>query len=393
MNYKQLRELITDEIKKYEGHLMTHSNDLADNPEVSSEEYESSRKIVELLNHYGYRCEYPFMEIETAFRGIYGENNHKYKIALLTEYDALPEIGHACGHCLSGSISLLAGIATKDLQEELNADIHIIGTPAEETDGKKCYMADQGLFDNYDFAIMVHLNNQSLVRPKLQCLSGTMYNFKGKAAHASAAPWEGRNAFNAAQLFFHAIDMLRQHTFPETQFHGIIHKGGEAPNIVPEHVLVEQYVRALDRDYMYNVQDMVDKCAEGACIATGTTWDKYKKDADFYNLKSNNTVEKVIEEVYGELGIELNGDPDLVFGSSDVGNVSYCCPGFQPCLQIADLDTPIHTRGFAENIKSERAHQGLIDGAKIIAFSIAKIFSDEENIKAMKVDFEGKANV
>ena len=386
--YDILKEKISEEIEKNKEELIALNNDLADHPELSGEEYRSSAKIVETLRKHGYSVEYPFAGLETAFKGVYGENNHKHKVAILTEYDALPEIGHACGHCLSGSISVLAGLATKELQDELDTDIHIIGTPVEETDGAKCAMTDKGVFDEYDMAIMVHLFNFNLVVPSFQALTSDMYEFTGKAAHASAAPQEGINAFNAAQLMFHAIDMLRQHTLPGSQFHGIIRNGGEAPNIVPEKVTAEVYIRAEERDYLYKLMDKVEKCAEGACIATGATWRKYPTANLYANLKHNRTGGQALEEIYSELGLEENGDRTRAFGSSDIGNVSYACPAFHPCLQVADKDVAIHTREFAEVMKTERAYDALVKGAKIIAFDIAKIFSDEEKITQMKYDFE-----
>ena len=388
MKYDMLKNIVFDEIENNLNELTALSDDLFDHPEVSGKEYRSSEKIVKLLRNYGYDVEYPFAGLDTAFRAVYGKNNHKYKVALLTEYDALPEIGHACGHCVSGSISVLAGLAVKGLAEELDTDVHIIGTPNEEEDGAKCAMIEQGVFDNYDMAIMVHLYTSNLPSPKLQGLASYMYEFHGKAAHASAAPWEGNNAFNAAQLMFHAVDMLRQHTTPDAQFHGIIRNGGEAPNIVPEKVTAELYIRALDKKYLQDLIQKVDNCAEGACIATGTTWSKYPTARIYDNMKPNETGLAVLTETYKELGLEINGDPEKIFGSSDGGNVSFVCPGFHPCLQVADADTPIHTRGFAEQMKTERGHKALSDGAKIIALQIIKIFSDEEKIKAMKADFE-----
>ncbi len=390
MNYNELKEKIFAEIEKNRAELTALNDDIADHPEISGEEYETSRKIVNLLQAHGYQTEYPFANRDTAFKAVYGENDHRYKVAIMTEYDALPEIGHACGHCLSGSISILAALATKDLQDELDTDIHVIGTPVEETDGAKCQMVEDGVFDGYDMAIMVHLYNSSLLTPKLQGLASYMYCFHGKAAHASAAPWEGRNAFNAAQLMFHAVDMLRQHSKPDAQFHGIIRSGGEAPNIVPEEVTAEFYIRALDKSYLQELIRKVDDCARGAAIATQTTWDKYATAAIYDNMKPNPTGIAALAEIFEELGIEVNGDSEKLFGSSDAGNVSFACPCFHPCLQVTDPDVPIHTREFAEVMKTDRAHERLVDGAKIIALQIAKIFSDEEKIAAMKADFAAK---
>lgn len=388
--YDDLKKEIFMEIANHQDDLFKLNCWIADHPEVSGEEYKTSEKIVETLKANGYEVIYPFAGMDTAFRAVCGENNHKYKVAVLTEYDALPEIGHACGHCLSGSISILAGLATKNLQDALDTDIHIIGTPIEETDGAKCAMAKAGVFDQYDMAIMIHLYDENIVAPTLLALDSYMYCFHGKAAHAAATPWEGNNAFNGAQLMFHGIDMLRQHVTPDVRMHGIIREGGEAPNIVPEEVKAEVYVRALDRNYLNTVVKKVDDCARGGAIATQTTWDKYETAASYDNLKANETGENALREVFDELGIENNATPGRNFGSSDIGNVSFICPAFQPCLQVVDKGIAIHTREFAAAMKTERAYDLLILGAKTIALHITKIFSDEKKIHDLKEDFKRK---
>ena len=387
MTYESLKEKIILEVEAHKQELIKINDYLADHPELSSEEYESSKMLVDFLALQGYRTEYPFAGIETAFRGIYGSNNHKYKVALLTEYDALPELGHACGHCLSGAMSVLAGLALKDLQDELNTDIHIIGTPAEEDDGAKCAMTDQGIFDVYDMAIMIHLHNRNLAMPKLQAMGEYFYEFHGKAAHASDAPWEGKNALNALQLMLHAIDMMRQHVKSEAQFHGVIINGGIYPNIVPEKAELHLFVRAGSKKYLEELVSLVDDCAAGAALATQTTWLKNPPEQTYYvDLRKNEEGELAIREVFEELGIEENGNKDIYFGSSDVGNVSYACPAFQPTLQVTD-EAVTHTREFEQAMKTDRAHNVLALGAKLMAFDIAKIFNDERRIKRMKEDF------
>lgn len=385
--YSELKSLLTSKVEEKLPDLIALNDDLADNPELSGEEHRSSQKIAELLEKNGFRVEMPFAGLETAFRGVFGADNHKYKVAIMTEYDALPGIGHACGHCVSGSISVLAAIALAPLQDELNCDIHILGTPNEEIDGAKCAMVDQGIFNGYDMAMMIHLYDQNLLYCKLLGLHQYLYTFHGKAAHASAAPWDGVNALNAAQLMFHGIDMLRQHVTPDVRMHGVYRNGGEAPNIVPEEASAEFYYRALDKDYIFELDKRADNCAEGAAIATGTTWEKALTAAMYDNLKNNDYGIEVLREVYDELGIEINGDHDKIFGSSDAGNVSFVCPTFHPTLQIVDRGVAIHTREFAQAVKTPRAHEAIKQGAMVIGLHVAKIFSDEEKIRRMKEDF------
>ena len=386
--YLELKEKIAQAVKENLQDAIALNDDLADHPELSGEEYESSRKFVELLKHKGFDVEYPFAGLPTSFKATYGRNDHKYKVAIMTEYDALPGIGHACGHCVSGAISVLAGIAASKLQDALDADIDVIGTPVEETDGAKCALIKKGVFDHYDMAMMIHLYDQNLIYCTLNGLASYLYTFHGKAAHASAAPWDGINALNAAQLMFHGTDCLRQHVTPDVRIHGVIRNGGEAPNIVPEEASAEFYVRALDLDYMMDVVRKVDDCAAGGALATQCTWDKVETAATYANMRRNYTGEDALREIYEELDIDINGDHEKIFGSSDAGNVSFVCPTFHPTLQIVDRGVPIHTREFAQAVKTERAHEAIALGANVIALQIAKIFSDENKIKQMKADFD-----
>lgn len=386
--YLELKEKIAQAVKENLQDAIALNDDLADHPELSGEEYESSRKIVELLKRKGFEVEYPFAGLPTSFKATYGRNDHKYKVAIMTEYDALPGIGHACGHCVSGAISVLAGIAASKLQDALDADIDVIGTPVEETDGAKCALIKKGVFDHYDMAMMIHLYDQNLIYCTLNGLASYLYTFHGKAAHASAAPWDGINALNAAQLMFHGTDCLRQHVTPDVRIHGVIRNGGEAPNIVPEEASAEFYVRSLDLDYMMDVVRKVDDCAAGGALATQCTWDKVETAATYANMRRNYTGEDALREIYEELDIDINGDHEKIFGSSDAGNVSFVCPTFHPTLQIVDRGVPIHTREFAQAVKTERAHEAIALGANVIALQIAKIFSDENKIKQMKADFE-----
>lgn len=389
MKYDELQRVIESGIEKNWDEFFRLNCDIAKEPELSGKEFKTSRKIVETLQAKGYEVEYPFDGLETAFRAAYGKGNHKYKVAILAEYDALPDIGHACGHSLSGAISCLAGVALSNLQDELDTDIHIIGTPNEEEDGAKCKMADDGVFDIYDEAIMVHLYNNNVPVPKLYALDSIMYEFHGKPAHSAGNPWDGVNALNAGQLMFHAIDMLRQHVRPDVRMHGIFRNGGTAPNVVPDEVALEIYVRSTDRPYLNEILKKVENCAQAGCLATGATLSRYPTAAPYNNLKINKTGNDALFEVYEELNLKLpkNEKLELMFGSSDIGNVSFRCPAFHPCLKLTPENIEIHSREFAEYVIRDDGKEMLKVGAKIIAFHIAKLFSSEDKVRAMKADF------
>ncbi len=387
--YEELQAHVNAQIARYRDELFALNTWIHDKKELSCREFETSERVVEYLRSKGFTAEYPFAGIETAFFASRpGAAPHSRRIAILAEYDALPEIGHACGHCLSCCISLLAGLCLADLQDELDADIHIIGTPGEETDGSKVYMTDQGIFNDYDMAIMVHLNNWNLIEPDVQALTPMLYHFHGKASHAAAAPWDGKNALNAAQLFFHAVDMMRQHITPECRVHGIYRNGGAAPNVVPDEASIAMYIRSLDKETQDDLLRRVNLCAEGACIATECTWDSEMFEAPFGPLKKNPAGAAVLRSVYEELGLPLNA-PNNRFASTDAGNVSQVCPTFHPLLETVPHEISVHQREFADWMTSDRAFESLQTGARIIAFHTIRIFTDQALFAAMKADFNG----
>ena len=387
MNYEERKALAFSVIEAHHGEAVTISDALADEPEVSGQEYKSSARIVEYLRSQGWQVEYPFAGYDTAFKAVRdGGNRHARKIAILTEYDAL-DIGHACGHCVSAATSVLAGLSVAALEDELDVDVHIVGTPIEETYGAKCTMVRNGVFDGYDMAMMIHMYNRNLTRTKLLAKDSYLYKFHGTSAHAAQAPWEGNNALNGITLMFHAIDMLRQHLRDDVRIHGVIRDGGMAPNIVPESASAEFYIRALDRDYLNDVIRKVDDCARGAAIATQTTMEKIVTGGAYDNLKDNAAGLVALEEAFDELGIPLDREYDGIFASSDAGNVSMVCPTFHPTLAIADPSVALHTAEFEGRVRSDLAHETIANGAKLIALQAMKVFGSDETLAAVKADF------
>jgi amidohydrolase len=386
--YENRKRMLTEETDKYHSLCKDLSSRLWRHPEISYEEFESSKAIVNLLEAQGYKIEYPLAGLPTAFRAVAGNDSHSRKMAIMTEYDALPEIGHACGHNISSAISVLAGLALRGLQDELDLDIHIIGTPAEERGGGKAVLIDHGVFDGYDMSMIVHLYDSNLIAPVCLALRGNLYTFRGQTAHAAATPWEGKNALNGVQLMFHGIDMMRQHVRPDVRIHGIVRNGGLIPNTVPEEASCEFYVRALNKDYADQIQSLVDDCARGAAIATQTSFEKEPTTRPYSDLKGNETGLKCLTEVFGELNLALDGDPAKIFASTDAGNVSYVCPTFHPCLGIAPAGTPLHTPVFAACANSEEAKDAIKKGALLIGLQTLKIFGSEEVLAKVKEDFK-----
>ncbi len=364
------------------------SDDLAAHPELSGEEFESSRKIVALLRKGGFDVEYPYLGLPTAFRAVRGKPDGASRVALLVEYDALPEIGHACGHNLHGSMSVLAGLALAPLMERIDGELVLFGTPAEETNGAKVLMADRGAFDGFDLALMIHCHGGATFVPyRSLAMDAVEFVFRGKAAHAAGMPWEGKNALNGVQLLFHAVDMLRQHVRPEVRMHGIVSKGGAAPNIVPETAEARFYFRAPKRAYLDQVLDQVHDCARGAALATGTEVEWRNFEFSFDDVLPNGAAEAMMEEIFSDLAVPLSPSPGAL-GSSDVGNVSYRCPAIQPEMDFTGRHVAAHTREFAAAVTGPRAHEALVTGARALARAALRVFFDGDLRRRMKEDFE-----
>lgn len=364
------------------------SDYLADNPELSGEEERSSKMHMDLLRRHGFDMESPFIGIPYSFIGKV-RNGDGAKVVLLVEYDALPEIGHACGHNVHGAMSTLAGIALIKLfkRGELRGELLVIGTPSEETSGAKVLMAERGVFDDVDLAMMIHAGGGiSFAKYRSLALDAIEFEFKGKSSHAASAPWEGRNALNGLQLFFHAIDMLRQHVKPEVRMHGVIVDGGSVPNIVPERAVARFYFRAPWRGYLKRLVEQVFNCAKGAALATATevTWRNY--EFSFDNMLPNEVAERLFEDILRDLKVELS-EPPGPMGSSDIGNVSHRCPAIQPVLDITGKKVPLHTREFSELTKSERAHEAIVLGAKALGRMAVLVLKDKDIKEALRRAF------
>lgn len=368
-------------IEKYSDDILGLNDYLADNPEISSKEYESSRKIVDLLRKNGLEVEYPFAGLETAFRASINKGKTR-KAAILVEYDALRGLGHACGHCASGSISILAGLILNDIKDKLDCQVDIIGTPDEEMTGSKVVMADKGIFDGYDFAIMIHMNNNSYMYSKSLALDAYEFEFFGKPAHAAASPWDGNNALNALRLLFDSVDMMRQHVKSDVRIHGVVKSGGEASNVVPEYSMAEFNVRSENRAYLDYVSEWVMDCAKAAALATRTTLKATQRGQKYNEQIENITGNNILEDIYGDLGIETIDRRNTIGGSSDIGNVDYICPVLQPYLSIGE-DYGLHTVEFADSMKAPKTHDAILKGGEIIARFVYKMYDEVDLLDKM----------
>lgn len=311
------------------------------------------------------------------------------RVALLAEYDALPGIGHGCGHNIIAAASIGAAIVMKDILGKAAGQLALVGTPAEEGGGGKVLLAEAGVFKSMDMALMFHPADANI--PGKESLGRIKFKleFFGKTAHASGSPDQGRNALDAMVIAYTAMNSLRQHLKADGRVHGIITHGGEAPNIIPDYTAGLFYVRAGSIPYRDEIFERVKKCAEGAALATGT---EYKIEIDhpvLDPLKRNAPLEEVLQSNMEELGITVDGD-DGSRGSSDVGNLSHYLPAIQPYLAIVDPDEgiPGHSIGFCDATVTPRGREVTLHAAKLLAMTAYDFLSSKELQNRVRDDYD-----
>jgi amidohydrolase len=359
---------------------------LAQNPEFGRQEFKASAKMASTLSDFGFSVQYPFLDLPTAFKGQKGTGSPV--IAFLAEYDALPGIGHGCGHNLSGVMSLLAACALASLK--LDGQIAIFGTPAEETEGAKLDMAERSAFSGVDLAMMIHANG-GYSSPHFRTLAvvGYEFTFTGQSTHAASSPTAGRSALSGLRLFFNALDLMRPQLPSQINIHGIISQGGQAPNVVPETAKAVFYFRAPDKKLLNKVLPTLFNCARGAALATETTAD-WRIETNFYDsLLPNKAAEEAVSEIFSDLGISFISKLEPG-GSSDVGEVSRLCPTVHPFLDISRGETiNLHTSRFAQAAGDPAlAAQAVMTGAKVLSYLGLKTLTEEGFKERLWADFK-----
>jgi amidohydrolase len=363
------------------------SRRIHDNPELGYQEVKAAGWLTEFLAAQGFKVERGLAGVETAFRATI-ETGEGPTIAILCEYDALPGLGHACGHNIIAAAGAGAGAALAAVRDRLGRGrIQVIGTPAEEGGGGKIRLIRGGVFRGVDAAMMVHGWDQWIAHQDLLGIVRVSFEFTGKAAHASADPWEGVNALDAVIQTFNNISMLRQQVRPECRIHGIITHGGAAPNIIPEFAAATFYVRAPAIDEMWALHRRVVACAEGAARATGCSLKIIEHDNAYEPMKPNQTLLDAWRANMRRLGIVEAPAPRDRLGSSDVGNVSQVVPTIQPLVKIAPEGTPIHSRAFESAAVSPLAHEGMLRAARIMAMTAADLLGDPVLLRRARDEF------
>lgn len=366
--------------------------ELYKNPEIGGEEFESIKLLKKILQDKGFHInEEPIENLPTAFLGESFYEKSKPNIAFLIEYDALPELGHACGHNASAATSIGAAIALSECIKKwhLKSTVIAIGTPGEENIGSKSIMIKKGMFKNIDLAMMVHSGDYWLLDPKVYALNALEVRFKGRSAHAANSPEHGINALDAVVLTFNGINCLRQQIKDGTRIHGVITKGGDAPNIIPEYCSAKIYVRAESLTYLNNMTKKVKDCAYGASIATGCKLEITSFEEHTDNLKSNKVMLSLFKRNLKQFISEdkIKDYENKIWASSDIGNVSHCMPTIQPVSAIVPYGIKIHTREFAKETMSDNALDNIIFSAYAMACTALDCIIDKNLLESIKKEF------
>jgi amidohydrolase len=380
----ELKKEACCEVDRQRAALIELSRRIHGQPELSFQETEASAWLADYLESVGFDVERGAYGLATAFCATKGAG--RPRVAFLCEYDALPEIGHACGHNVIAAAGAGAAAGLAAVLDQLEGSIRVLGTPAEEGGGGKVIMAREGALDAVDIAMMIHPSGADLLGIDALAITALEVEYRGRAAHAAAAPQHGINALDALVCGYNAIAQLRQHIAPGERVHGIITNGGQAANVVPDYAAGLFFVRARNRADLEALEKRVVECFRAGALATGAKLSISKKGEDYDDLRTNEPLAALYAANLEKLGRKV-GYEARVTGSTDMGNVSHQVPSIHPMLKIAPPDVPLHTVEFCRWAASDAADQGVIDGSKALAMTAIDFLSDPALREAVRVAF------
>lgn len=364
--------------------LLDASHRIHAEPELAFEEHRAHDLLTDVLDGEGLDVERGAYGLPTAFAARAGSGDGP-TVAVLLEYDALPEIGHACGHNIIAAAGLGAALASSTVADELGGRLLVLGTPAEEGGGGKIFMERAGALDGVDAAMMIHPADADLTRITAIAVQQVKVRYHGRAAHAAAAPHKGANALDAAVLGYNAVAALRQHIRPDERVHGVFTDGGgERPNIVPEHAATYWYVRSPRLDTLERLKPRVLAALQAGADATGCTMEHEWIDPAYADMADSTPLLDAFSRNSAALGRPLTAPSSVnaVVGSTDMGNVSYAVPAIHPVLQAAPSGVAIHTAEFARCAAADLADDTVLHAAKAMAMTVIDLWSRPEVLEA-----------
>ena len=386
MQIDQLRQRISQRIDEQAPHLEEIALQLHANPETGGQEHFAQKILTEYAAGQGFHISKGLANVPTSFAAEHSSGEGA-KVAFLAEYDALPEIGHACGHNLIAMASTAAAVGLASVLDNVSGQVTLFGSPSEETNGAKVPMAAAGLFDEFDAALIVHPGARTTVDAASLAIDAIEFTFLGKAAHAAGAPHEGINALDAVISLFNNLNALREHLTSDVRIHGIISEGGVAPNIVPERAVARFYFRAAERAYLNEVVGKAKKVAEAAALATGCRLEMCNFELSFDNLHSNKLLAATYKTHLEALGVTDIESPSGGKGSTDMGNVSQVTPAIHPSMCIGPKTLVGHTHEFCQAAASPEALAAMLVAAKAMALTGLDVLTDSTLRKQIRAEF------
>ena len=386
MNVKEAMVAKVDELADV---LLEASHDIHEHPELAFEEHHAHAVLTEILERQGIDVQRSAFSMETAFDAVVGDEGST--VAVCLEYDALPGVGHACGHNIIATAGLGASLAAAALAADAGGRVRILGTPAEERGGGKEVAIRHGALEGVDVAMMIHPADADLLWMDAIAVVEYDVEFFGEAAHAAAFPHLGRNALDAAVLSYVNIAALRQHIEDTDRIHGIFIDGGARPNIVPEHAAMTWMVRSLTREGLEPLSKRVTACFDAGAAATGCTCTYDQAFPPYDEVLDNQTMLSLYSANVTELGRPAAPPgPKKVVGSTDMGNVSKVVPSIHPMIRVAPPGISIHSHAFAEHARSSAGDEAVILGAKAMAMTIADLRAQPDTVEAAKAELRSR---
>lgn len=391
---QDLKKLLGEVIEMHRAELCKMADLIYDFAEKSAEEYKSMELLTDYLQNEGFTVERG-IALDTAFRATWDncraagddeENNTAPVLGILVEYDALEDIGHACGHHIQGPAGIGAAIAIKEVMKDYPFKLVIYGTPAEETLGGKIVMLDAGYMKELDLALMSHGSPNTSVDEKCMALENFVVTFHGVKSHAAISPDKGRSALDAALLSFHAIEMLREHVKDDTRMHYTIRNAGGPPNVVPDLTVAEYTLRSYSTSYLNTVVERFYNILKGAALMTDTTYD-IQRDLPFKSKIVCHSVNDLLMKNAAYEKAPSIAAPRKKTGSTDFGNVLYEVPG--SCIRIAFTkpDAQPHSQEYLEAGKTDKAHDAICYAAKIMADTFCDVITTPGLLAQIKEEF------
>jgi len=384
----ELKQSVCRDIDARTKDLVSISHQLHEKPETNFEEHFAHKILTDYIADSKVNVTRGAFELDTAF-DVRIKGGDGQRVAVLCEYDALPGIGHACGHNIIATAGLGAGLALSAVAEQCGGNLALMGTPAEEGGGGKIEMARKGAFRNIDAAMMIHPADADLARMNAIAIQNLFVKFHGLAAHAAVSPHKGKNALDAAVLGYMNVAALRQHILPTERIHGIFTNSGEKPNIVPRETEMDWYVRSPTIETLQPLKERVAKCLEGGAMAAGCTVTFDWKKNTFADLVDNVPLLESYIRNAEQFGRQMTSEflPGTGGGSTDMGNISYLVPSIHPMMQVAPSGVSLHSAAFADYTKGEEATRAIVEGAKIMAMTAIDMWLSKALQNDVKVAF------